>query len=317
MAIYKLGEISNIINGSKVISGNGNIPVVGSGGIFGYTKVPKTTQDSIAIPRKGTMNIHYYDIPVWNIDTTYLIEKVDSKNVLLKYLYYALDNSDWEKLISGSTRPAMTKSAWESLELKLPSKIIQQEIIDIIKPLETSLSLINNMQNSINELEQALLYNSTPTDISFDYHKGGLAGNEGETMFLNVAAANGNPNRYVDNKPNIFIGDITLSLDGNCGLVNNSLHGYYNGYLYKVSARKISNWQVYYSLKTEHSQNIIKLNETGTTIKHASGAKNELVVHRFENSKFLELLFNLRIKLHVMKGDLEIKLNNTIKLLIK
>jgi hypothetical protein len=65
----------------------------------------------------------------------------------------------------------------------------------------------------------------------------------GNTLFLNVAAANGKPNRYIQNNPNIDYGDITLSLDGTTGLVNKSLIGF-NGYLYKITSSQHKNHEI-------------------------------------------------------------------------
>ncbi len=154
MAIYKLGEICDIVNGSKVLTKTGHIPVVGSGGVFGYTSISKTTEHSIALPRKGTMIIQYYPNPVWNVDTTYLATNTDKDKVDIKYLYYRLLNSDWKGLISGSTRPAMTKTEWSNFELCIPDLSLQQEIIDIIEPIE---KCISNVKNQIKILKNILV----------------------------------------------------------------------------------------------------------------------------------------------------------------
>lgn len=57
MAIYKLGDIAAIINGSKQPNNEGSYKIVGSGGFFGWTSEFKTSSESIMLPRKGTMAI--------------------------------------------------------------------------------------------------------------------------------------------------------------------------------------------------------------------------------------------------------------------
>ncbi|MFV0246471.1 MAG: restriction endonuclease subunit S [Mycoplasmatales bacterium] len=311
---------------------------------------PLTTNNSLLLSM-----VRYIEplIPLVNASFNQGVACIEPYRILEReYLYYWLENNKKmikENLTSGSTFPSINSSDIKSIQLDLPSLKQQQEIIDIIKPneelylkysntirindvdnckkdmsdlidiikpIEKSLSKLSKLQKNIESLEKAIIEQSKPTRLLFNYHKGGLAGDEGATMFLNVASANGNPNRYVNNEPNVFIGDVTLSLDGNCGLVNNTIEGY-NGYLYKVTAENIPSWQIFYSLKTEDSQNIIKLNETGTTIKHASGAKKELRVHKFEDNKLLSTLFEARIHVYKMRTDLELKLQHTIKLLIK
>jgi hypothetical protein len=112
----------------------------------------------------------------------------------------------------------------------------------------------------------------------------------GTTLFLNVAAANGRPNRWIKNTPNIKPGDITLTLDGTTGLVNKSLEGF-NGYLQKVVSNKYTSAEIYFSLLKPENQTIIKMNETGTTIKHSPNSKKQLKIYKFKNKEELENIF--------------------------
>ncbi len=333
MAIYKLGDIANIkmckritLNQTKK---NGEVPfyTIGTLGSDADRYISKKLWNDLTskynYPLKGSTLITASGtigkIVRFNGEMSYFQDSnivwLESEKLLLDYIYYWLNKKPF-LATHGSTIKRLYNSDIRATKIFVPTIKHQQEIIDIIKPIEKSILTLNRIQEYIERLENSLLHDSKITNLKFNYCKGGLAGKEGKTMFLNVASANGNPNRYVNNNPNVFIGDVTLSLDGNCGLVNNCLEGY-NGYLYKVSAKNIPNWQVFYSLKTNDSQNIIKLNETGTTIKHASGAKKELTVHEFDNKKLLESLFISRIQIFKMKSDLEKKLQNTIKLLIK
>jgi type I restriction enzyme S subunit len=155
-----------------------------------------------------------------------------------------------------------------------------KSLIDIIEPIEqlkNKLKLINKKIFQIAKI------------ISSDYHFKERMKNKckfikglntknfeiGETLFLNVSAANFKPNKYCNNKPNIHFGDITLSLDGTTGIVSKSLVGF-NGYLYKIISNSYKNYEIYYSLLTNENQAIIKLNETGTTIKHSPNSKSQL-----------------------------------------
>jgi len=120
-----------------------------------------------------------------------------------------------------------------------------KNLIEIVKPLEI---LKNNLINQSNCFSKYLKLISKQYNIlekmnkNCIFVKGESVSNslEGKTLFLNVSAANNNPNKYCDNEPNIFPKDITLSLDGNIGLVNNNLLGF-NGYLYKIESKTIPN----------------------------------------------------------------------------
>ena len=152
------------------------------------------------------------------------------------------------------------------------------------------------------------------TNESYNYLKGKLPSKSLEnktTLFLNVSAANNKPNKYVSNNTNTFVGDITLSLDGNTGLVNNSLFGF-NGYLYKVTHNKYINSQIYYSLKTKVNQRIIKMNETGTTIKHSP--KSKIHIKHISQNKIDEHSF---FKLNILMKQITIKIEKIKSKLIK
>ncbi len=59
------------------------------------------------------------------------------------------------------------------------------------------------------------------------------------------------------------------------------------------------------------------MNETGTTIIHAPGAKKELRLFYFEHGEILKNLFDMRINLKITLSKLEKQRDNLIKLLIK
>ncbi len=302
----------------------------------------------VIVPSEGNLSVQYVNGKFSHHSKTY---RISSSSNNIKYIqYYLLKNLN-RLVANGSTVQRVNSDQWKELLLSINvTKKEQQEIIDIIAPVEdlflkySSLVRIDTVDNckkdisdlidiieplekinntykkiisTIEKVESVLLHYSKSTDYKLTFIKGGLPdSDDGTTPFLNVAAANNNPNRYVSNPPNVFLGDVTLTLDGNCGLVNNALEGY-NGYLYKVVSDDVNPWQVYYSLLTKMSQQVIKLNETGTTIKHATRAKKELKVFSFEYSDYLEQLFDIRIKLKLLSDNIKCLQNNTIKLLIK
>jgi|GEM_PF-2196437 len=120
-----------------------------------------------------------------------------------------------------------------------------KNLIDIIKPIEDMKNSLMKQLNCLSKYSELILNQYSileKMNKNCIFVKGNSVNNfsEGKTLFLNVAAANGNPNKYCENKANIFPKDITLSLDGNTGLVNNNLLGF-NGYLYKVASKVIPN----------------------------------------------------------------------------
>ncbi|TCG11943.1 restriction endonuclease subunit S [Mycoplasma todarodis] len=188
MGIYKLGNIIKIISGSKVLSEkSGSVPVVGSGGIFGSTENSKYNKSSFTLPRKGTMEMFWYDQPIWNVDTAFLVGDVNEKKVIKKYLFYFLkSNSEWRKIITGSTRPATRISDWREFEVSLPSIQEQQKIIDIIEPIERVMNIIKEMRSKLHALSKISAPGETPHNITLQTSKGKvLPKNKGKFRYFN------------------------------------------------------------------------------------------------------------------------------------
>ena len=164
MAIYKLGDIADIISGTNIKSNvTGKIPIIGSGGQFGWTNKNKYDGPTFGLPRKGTMEVYWYDYPVWNVDTAFIVGDVNKKIIIKKYLFLTLlDKIKWSKLITGSTRPATRITEWRSLSLEIPSVKCQQQIIDIIEPIEklfikySKLVRIDSLENCKKDIKELI-----------------------------------------------------------------------------------------------------------------------------------------------------------------
>lgn len=354
MAINKLKDLGNL-NYSKnfIEEKNGLYPIYATSGIVGYTNHPTFEEESIILPRVGSFNIFFSNKKHSTKNTAFSFS-VNTEKTIAKFIYFKLIKLNIINENMGSAVPRLTSDFWNELKINIPSLIIQQKIIDIIEPNEklflkySDCVQIENFQNTKNDmknlidiiepleaikinllkqLESISKYANLITvknsiigkmNEKCQFLKGESVDNfsKGKTLFLNVAAANGNPNKYCDNDPNILPGDVTLSLDGNTGLVNNNLLGF-NGYLYNVKSKEISSWLIYYSLKHKINQNIINLNETGTTIKHSANSKKELLLLKFECGKILENLFTLEINLKKQITLINILIKEMISLLIK
>lgn len=118
---FKLCELLKIYNGTKYDHLNkGDIPLYGSGGLMSHVDEALYSGEAILLPRKGTLsNIMYVNESFWTVDTMYYAV-VNDKLADAFYLYSYLSQLDLSNLDSGSTLPSMTKSAYESIVVKLP-----------------------------------------------------------------------------------------------------------------------------------------------------------------------------------------------------
>ena len=253
-----------------------------------------------------------------------------------QYAFYLFKTDIFRKKISncsnGITRYNILWNLFKKISFKLVNIEYQLDIIAIIEPFE-------KLNNQIHKLIQKLKYiyfkiiNNFSDSIGFmkdnqilfekgiNFHEAMLSENE-DIPFINVSAINNNINKFIKSdymdKVNTEIGDVILSLDGNPGLVNNFLWGI-NGYGYKVISKNNNflNYQIYFSLLSRINQIIIEKNATGTTIKHATKAKNKLIIFTFNKwNEILELIFFYEIKLKEILNLSNKIINKLIKLFV-
>jgi type I restriction enzyme S subunit len=131
---YKaLGEIAKISNGKdhKLLT-DGDIPVYGSGGIMRYANQFIYDEQSVLIPRKGSIgNVFYVDIPFWTVDTIFYTQ-IDVDQIIPKFLYYFLLTQHLEDLNIAGGVPSLTKSVLDKIKIPVPPLLIQQEIVRIL-----------------------------------------------------------------------------------------------------------------------------------------------------------------------------------------
>jgi type I restriction enzyme S subunit len=152
MNSFYLEELLEIKNGRdhKHLS-DGNIPIYGSGGLMRLGNQFIYDQESILLPRKGTLsNIQFVNKPFWTVDTLYYTV-INKEKAHPYFLYYYLKNLDLSKLNSGTGVPSMTFGAYYGVKLNIPNLDTQTKIAAVISAIDLKLEL----NNEINiELEQ-------------------------------------------------------------------------------------------------------------------------------------------------------------------
>ena len=149
---------------------NGQYPVYGSGGIMRYADSYLYDQESVLLPRKGTLNnIQFVTDPFWTVDTCYYTV-VNKDKVLPYFLYCCLCKMDIQSLNTGSAVPSMTFEKYYSIEVPIPPLSTQHRIATILSRYD---SLIENYQKQIKLLEEAAqrLYKEWFVDLRFPGHE--------------------------------------------------------------------------------------------------------------------------------------------------
>ena len=155
--IAKLGDVLEIKYGKDHKKLNeGDIPCFGSGGIMRYVENSIYEQESILIPRKGSLNnIYYVDQPFWTVDTLFWT-KINLENVFPKFLFYQLRLTDFVSLNVGSAVPSLTVPVLNDLKIKLPPLPEQKAIAHILSSLDNKIELNRRMNETLEAMAQAL-----------------------------------------------------------------------------------------------------------------------------------------------------------------
>lgn len=153
----KLGEILELKYGKdhKALN-DGNIPVFGSGGIMRYADTFLYDDESILIPRKGTLNnIFYINEPFWTVDTIFW-SKINKKEAFGKFLFYQLKTIDFANLNVGSAVPSLTTKVLNEVDISLPPLEEQKAIAEVLSSLDDKIDLLHRQNQTLESLAGTL-----------------------------------------------------------------------------------------------------------------------------------------------------------------
>ena len=135
---------------------DGLIPIFGSGGIMRYGNKALCSEESVLIPRKGSLNnVMYYKGDFWTVDTMFYT-KMKIKHCA-KYTYFTLSKVDLVGLNSGASIPSMTTDILYHLKMIVPDEstlIAFDKQIDLLFAEKDRLELQN--QNLIKQRDLLL-----------------------------------------------------------------------------------------------------------------------------------------------------------------
>jgi type I restriction enzyme S subunit len=154
---YKLSDLMQIKYGKdhKHLA-DGSYPLYGSGGIMRYVEKPLYDDESILIPRKGTLsNLFYLNRPFWSVDTMFY-SKINKDLVLPKYLFYILKTFDLASLNVGSAVPSLTTEVLNEVLVNIPDLPTQTAIAEILSSLDDKVELNNKINQELENLAQTL-----------------------------------------------------------------------------------------------------------------------------------------------------------------
>ena len=153
---------------------NGSIPVYGSGGVIRYVNDSIYTDESILIPRKGSLNnILYKNKPFWTVDTMFW-SKIDKKMALPKFLYYHLTVIDYTSLNVGSAVPSLTVPVINQIKISLPPLPEQKAIASVLSSLDDKIDLLYRQNKTLESIAETLFRQWFIEEAQDDWEEGKL-----------------------------------------------------------------------------------------------------------------------------------------------
>ena len=171
--LVPLGDLTNIEKGKSITKAKttaGNIPVIAGGkGIAYYHNQANRNGNVITISASGAYSgyVSYYNKPIFASDCNTVISK--DEEIISTYFIYILlsyiQDSVLYKLQRGQAQPHVYAEDLKKIQIPLPPKEIQQQIVDEISEIEKQVSLakerISKLENTIEQYFETSYNNSS------------------------------------------------------------------------------------------------------------------------------------------------------------
>ena len=139
----------------------GKFPYYGASGIVDYVDNYLFSGDYLLISEDGeNLNSRKQSIAFmasgkfWVNNHAHILQGNDLADT--RYLAYYIENMDIKPYLSGSTRPKITKSSLNSIELVLPQIEIQKYIVGILGTLDDKIELNHKMNETLEAMAKAI-----------------------------------------------------------------------------------------------------------------------------------------------------------------
>ena len=135
---------------------DGPYPVLGSGGIMRYVTDYLYDDESVLIPRKGTLNnVMFMQSPFWTVDTMFYTRPKRVR--VMKYVYMTIRDFDFARLNTGTGVPSMTASIINRISIVLPPNDLLQKTDKLLSGLFAQINTLRTAIDTLIQTRDALL----------------------------------------------------------------------------------------------------------------------------------------------------------------
>ncbi len=160
--IKKLADVLKVKHGKsqkEVEDINGQYPILGTGGLMGYTNFFLYDKPSVLIGRKGTIDKpQFMNSPFWTVDTLFYTEIFN--DYLPKYIYYNFLQIDWYSYNEASGVPSLNAKTIENISILFPpTKEEQTAIAQILSDMDSDILALETQRNKTLAIKQGMMQN--------------------------------------------------------------------------------------------------------------------------------------------------------------
>lgn len=198
-----IGELVTLKYGKspkEILSKTGNYPVIGTGGITGYSSSFLHEGGTTVIGRKGSINNpSYIEGPFWAIDTTYYSDNY--KGVDPKWFYYSLKAIDLMRYNEASGVPSLNRDTLCAIPLLNPPFAEQQKIATILSSVDNVIEKTRTQIDKLKDLKTGMMQELLTKGIGHTEFKDSLVGRIPKSWDVTTIAdiarltSGGTPNR--------------------------------------------------------------------------------------------------------------------------
>ena len=135
---------------------DGIVPCYGSGGIMRHVDKALYNNESVLIPRKGSLNnVLYINEPFWTVDTMFYTQMTHPN--VAKFVYFTVRDLDLIGMNVGSAVPSMTTAVLNALEIVLPSDETLVNFEESVSPMFLQIQANNAESAHLIALRDTLL----------------------------------------------------------------------------------------------------------------------------------------------------------------
>ncbi len=136
---------------------NGKYPILGTGGVMGFTNHFLYDKPSVLIGRKGTINKpQYMETPFWTVDTLFY-SKIKEQH-FPKWAFYIFESINWNKYNEASGVPSLSTANINKIRIKKPSFIEQKQIANILTAQDKKIETEKKNLEKLKELKKGLMH---------------------------------------------------------------------------------------------------------------------------------------------------------------